>query len=269
MKTGLKIILALVVLLIVVVASIPLWIDSVAKSLVETEGTAALGVETTLDKLSLSLFGGEGKIEGLTIANPEGFFSEHFFKMQKGHAAVSLGSVTEETIVIPEIVLDGVDVRLERKGTKTNYNWIIKNLEKGEKQEPSEKGKKFVIKKIAIRNVVVKTKMEAVVIKPGVTAKIKEIVLTDIGTETKTGVVMGTVVRKLIAGLLAGIADSGVDLGKELTNSLKSGLQGLGSVGTVGVNVAGGTGKAVGDVVEGIGGLFGGKKRKEEKKEDE
>ena len=258
MKTWLKIFLVVVVLLIIVVVTIPLWIDSVARSVIESEGSKALGVELTLDKLKLSLFGGEAKLGDMTIANPEGYTDDQFFRLGAGHASISYGSLSEETIVIPEIILDDVTVSLEKDGGKGNYDVIIENLEKyaGEtdEKEPTE-GKKFVIKKISVRNITVKSRMRALVVKPALTAKIDEITLTDVGSGS--GVPMGVIIREFIGGLLAGIANSGInmagDIGKGLGNATLS-------IGKDGIKVVGDTGKAVTGVVEGVGGLFGKKK---------
>jgi len=259
MKTWLKILLVVVVLLIVAIVTIPLWIDGAVRSVIESEGSTALGVELTLDKLHLSLFGGEAKLGDMKIANPDGYTDERFFELGAGHASVSYGSLSEDTIVIPEIVLDDVTVSLEKSGGKGNYDVLIENLEKyaGEPEEKeSTEGKKFVIKKISVRNITVKSRMIAVVVKPALNAKIKEITLTDVGSGS--GVPMGVVIRKFIGGLLAGIANSGIslagDIGKGLGNATLS-------IGKDGVKVIGETGKAVTGAVEGIGGLFGKKKK--------
>jgi hypothetical protein len=262
------VLLLLLVVLIVVVVTIPLWIDGAARSVIESEGSKALGVELTLEKLRLSLFGGEAKLGGMKIANPEGYTDEQFFGLGTGSASVSYGSLSEETIVIPEIVLDDVSVSLEKDGGKGNYDVLIENLEKyaGEDQEeePTE-GKKFVIKKISVRNITVKSRMRALVVKPALTAKIDEITLTDVGSGS--GVPMGVVIRKFIGGLLAGIANSGVSLAGDIGKGLGKATL---SIGKGGIKIVGEGGKAVTgtaeDVVEGIGGLFGGKKKKEEKK---
>ncbi|MHC4819832.1 MAG: DUF748 domain-containing protein [Planctomycetota bacterium] len=225
----LKIIALLVlVLIIVVIVTIPLWIDGAARSVIESEGSKALGVELTLEKLSLSLFGGEAKLGDMKIANPEGYTDDQFFGLGAGHASVSYGSLGEDTIVIPEIVFEDVNVSLEKDGGKGNYDVLIENLEKyageGEEEETTE-GKKFVIKKISVRNITVTSRMRALV----------------------------------VGGLLAGIANSGIslagDIGKGLGNATLS-------IGKDGVKVVGEGGKAVTDVVEGIGGLIPKKKKK-------
>jgi len=260
MKTWLKILLVVVVLLIIVVVTLPLWIDGAARSVIESEGSKALGVELTLDKLKLSLFGGEAKLGDMTIANPEGYTDERFFELRAGHASISYGSLTEETIVIPEIVLDDVTVSLEKDGGKGNYDVLIENLEKyvGEtgEQETTE-GKKFVIKKISVRNITVKSRMRALVVKPALTATIAEITLTDVGSGS--GVPMGVVIREFIGGLLAGIAGSGIDMAGDIGKGLGNATL---SIGKGGIKVVGDTGKAVTDVVEGVGGIFGRKKKK-------
>jgi len=252
--------LLILVLVIAVIVTIPLWIDGAARSVIESEGSKALGVELTLEKLSLSLFGGEAKLGDMKIANPEGYTDDQFFGLGAGHASISYGSLSEDTIVIPEIVFEDVTVSLEKDGGKGNYDVLIENLEKyageGKEEEPAE-GKKFVIKKISMKNITVTSRMRALVVKPALTAKIPEITLTDVGSGS--GVPMGEVIRKFIGGLLKGIANSGVslagDIGKGLGNATLT-------IGKDGIKVVGEGGKAVTDVVDGIGGLIPGKKKK-------
>jgi hypothetical protein len=217
----LKIILLLIlVLIIVVVVTVPLWIDGAARSVIESEGSKALGVELTLKELHLSLFGGEAKLGDMKIANPEGYTDDQFFGLGAGHASVSYGSGEEE-------------------------------------EEETTEGKKFVIKKVSVRNITVTSRMRALVVKPALTAKIDEITLTDVGSGS--GVPMGEIIRKFIGGLLAGIANSGIELAGDIGKGLGNATL---SIGKDGIKVVGEGGKAVTDVVEGIGGLIPGKKKK-------
>lgn len=259
MKLWLKLLLLVVVLLIVAIVTIPLWIDGAARAVIESEGSKALGVELTLEKLHLSLLGGEAKLGDMTIANPEGYTDDRFFGLGAGRASVSYGSLSEDTIVIPEIVLDDVTVSLEKDGDKGNYDVLIENLEKyaGEEEEETSEGKKFVIKKISVRNINVTSRMRALVAKPTLKAKIDEITLTDVGSGS--GVPMGVVIRKFIGGLLAGIANSGVELAGDIGKGLGKATL---SIGKEGIKIVGQGGKAVTDVVGGIGGLIPKKKKK-------
>ena len=109
---------------------------------------------------------------------------------------------------------------------------------------------------------------------------IKEIRLTNVGADGADSSELTNVVMKAI---MAAVVANGADLPAELVNDLGGQLEGLASLGDMGiqgsidvggqaVNLAGGTlgdatkgvgevGKTVDDAVKGLGGLFGGDKR--------
>ena len=81
----LKLVLGAVVLLVLLAAvavGLVLWrLDTIAKQAIEAGGTQATGVATTLDQANVSVLGGSFSMAGLTIANPPGFKSPHFFHL--------------------------------------------------------------------------------------------------------------------------------------------------------------------------------------------
>ena len=147
-----KILLLVLLVVIVAVASIPLWIDGAAKSAIEAGGTDAMGVATTLKGVDIGIFGGEASLEGLEVANPEGFAAGHFLKLGGGSVAVDFGSLMGDEVVIPRLTLTGLSLNLERTLKGSNYGAIMKNMEKGA-GKTDEPGKKFVIKELIIRDV--------------------------------------------------------------------------------------------------------------------
>ncbi len=51
------------------------------KSRIESVGTQAAGTPVTLERVDLSLWSGRGEITGFAIANPDGFDTEHAFRL--------------------------------------------------------------------------------------------------------------------------------------------------------------------------------------------
>ena len=92
MKKLLRILIVLVVLVVVAAVVAVFAIDSLAKSGLETAASYALDVDTTVEDLSLSLIGGRLEMDGLRIANPPGFSSEHL--MKSGQFALQLKTAT-------------------------------------------------------------------------------------------------------------------------------------------------------------------------------
>ena len=160
MKRMLKVVvLGVVVLVLLVVGVVFLSIDGIAKSAIERGATYALGVKTTVDKADVGVLGGRFSMAGLDVANPEGFEQDHFLQLGVGAVAVSLGSLREDTVRLPSLTLDNIDMNLERKDGSSNYGVILdhlKSLESGERPpEPSDEGprKKFVIEEVVITDV--------------------------------------------------------------------------------------------------------------------
>jgi hypothetical protein len=269
MKLRWKIVLAVVTPVVIGVATTPLWIDRVARATIDEEATKALGVECKLAGIKISIFGAACTMEGLTVANPKDFSAdETFLKMGRGSLALNARSLLGDKVEIPVLTIEDLELNLERKGLNANYRAILKNLEKtsgGGPSEPSEPGKKFVIREVVLRNIKVRARVSAVgLVKPAATSTIEEIRFRDVGSDTG-GAALATVVSRVITSLIAGVLRSGVALPKEIADGLGEGLKGVGGVGITGVKVGR---KVVGDVgkgvVDGIGGLLGGKKKPED-----
>ncbi len=186
MKKLRRLLVLIVVVLILVVVGALLMMDSLAKKAVETGGTYALGVETTVDSMSIRLVRGQLKMNGLRVANPEGFESPHL--MESGILLVELkpASIFTDTMQLPVLSLDGLDMNIEQTLAGSNVSKILDNLKGLKKKEQQEKpkkpkkpGKKVRVDKVIIKNVVVHF---VLIGGKGVTVKIPEIELNDVGS---------------------------------------------------------------------------------------
>jgi hypothetical protein len=288
MKKPVKIVAGLVVsvVLLVVVGLVValLMIDSLAKRGIESGGTYAMGVNTSLDNASIGLTSGKFGLTGLSIENPKGFEGK-FLKLGNAGLDVSLGSLMKDTVVVPRFALTDVEVDLKRNASGSNYDAILKNLKRLESQDKAapkddKPGKQFKIGEIDIKNVVVH--LDLIGGPAGVTnlnIPIAEIKLTNVGSdgsgvniaelssiilqailaaavEKGGGLIPADVMGDLNAqlGQLSGLADVGVEavgkLGEEVTK-LSGGLKS-----------AGDAVKGIGDAAKGIGGLFESKEKK-------
>lgn len=245
---GLKIlvgvVVALVVLAAIAVVAVFLSVNSIAKSAVEKGGSYAMGVPTTLSSANVGVFSGEFSMSGLRVANPQGFPGPHFLTLGDGEVAVSLGTLQQETVELPRLTLDAIDVRLEKKGGQSNYQVILANLKKlsgpEKKPAPEGEGKKFVINELAITDVTVHVDMlEA----PGgigqlakVTVPIEEIRLQNVGRTGSgvggTGVTMGELAGIVVKAVLASAAQNGGGLiPADVLGDLQGQLAQLGDLG--------------------------------------
>jgi hypothetical protein len=300
MKLFVKIIIVVAVLIVVGVGVVFLSIDSIAKRAIEREGTEALGVKTTVSSADIKIFAGKFALNGLNVDNPKGFDGPHFLHLKDGKVDVTMKSLRKKVVEMPLLTLDNLDLYLLKKGGQSNYNVILDNLKKFEDGKPKKPakdsdGKRFIIHKIEINNVEAHVDLLPVA---GDATKlnvpIKHIELTDIGSETKGGVLMsqlsGIVTKAVLQAL---IEKAGDQLPGDLLNDLRGQLGNLQSLQQMGVgvvtnvesgltgaiqNVTGGDGKAKGavdkvtndianTVNQGFSDLIGGDKNKDKNKD--
>lgn len=259
MKTLIKLVVVLIVLVIIAAAGAWVYIDSIAKAAIERGSTSALGVETKVSSASLSLLHGQLTLKGLDVANPNGFDSKHFLNLKDGDVAVTFSSLRQDIIEVPHLLLTDLDVNLEKKEGKANYQTILDNLKGSESDtKPAAKeGKRYIIKTLEIRNVKVHVNLLGAV--GNVNVPIDEIKLENVGSDTGKGILLKDLAGVIVKAVFAAAADKGgglipadisADLNKGLAQ-LKS-LDKLADVKSLGKNL-GDIQKNIGDPIKSIG----------------
>lgn len=296
------VLLVLVVVLVAVVGVIA--IDRLTKAGVEKGGTYAMGVETKLNSIHVGLFSGSVSLDGLSVANPEGFKADHFMSLGDGSVEVTLGSLMGDKVEVPSLKLNKINLVLEKDKGTANYQVILDHLAKvtggGEEPAPdtTEEGKKFVIKELVITDINVKAE---VIGGMSVPIKIPEIVLTDIGSDSDKGVLLKDLSGIILTAILSTVVEQAGDLlPGGIGEGLSGGLAAVGDLGDFGVKLVGDVtaqagaivgeaaeklgesaeelgkkadqvkeeaGKTVDKLSEGLGGILGGKKKDEAPKE--
>jgi hypothetical protein len=209
MKRLLKILAVLVVLLVLAGIAFVLALDSIAAESIRRGGTYALGVETTVDEVDLGLGSEiEAAISGLAVANPEGFQSERFLGLGSGSLHFQRSGLFADVVTVPELKLDAIEINLERRGGKNNYDLILANLERLGSGEPGEKpddggGKRFAIERIVLTDVDATVDLlplggEAT----RVDIRVPQIVVEDLKSDMTTAEVFDLVIRTLLAAVL-------------------------------------------------------------------
>lgn len=235
--------LGLLVVVAVIVAMLVMFMDRMARSAIEQGGTYALGVPTTLNDLDIGFLSGSVDMSGLKVSNPVGFDTPHFFWLGDGRVTVSVGSLMQDKVVVPELILSGINVNLEQKGGQSNYKVILNHLKKVEsKEEPSQlpeptpgpppkqdqPGKRFVIEKLALRDIDVKIDFMPIGGKATrVPIKIDRIELENVGSEDNQGVKIGQLTAIVIKGVLTAIQQKATDLPAGLAADLGESLDEL------------------------------------------
>jgi len=207
-----KIILGIVLLLVIVLVAIWAMIDGIAKVSVQGGGKYALGVDTRVDDISVSLLKGQVTMDTLNIANPEGYKTDHL--MKSGHFEVSLetGSLFTGTVVLPELTLDGLDINIEQKQLgKTNVSEVMDHAKRLSSDDEKKKGgKKVKIDTVVIKNVV--AHVQIVPMGGTVTVKVPTLELKNVTPEDSKGIIVGELLQRLFAAVLASVLENGKDV---------------------------------------------------------
>ncbi len=107
MKTGSKITLAFLIILLLSLGGVVIYVlgslDALVAGAIEKYGSEATGTAVRVEKVRIHLKEGEGSILGLTIANPPGFSGPHAFRMGEITTRINLDALAKQDIVIDEI----------------------------------------------------------------------------------------------------------------------------------------------------------------------
>ena len=239
-KKGLRIILAIVLLVLVAVVVFGMIVNSVAKKAVEEGGTYALGVDTRVDTVSLSLVRGQLDMDKLNVANPEGYKTDHLIAANRFHMTVETGSVFSDTVEIPTFQIDGLGLNIEQKSGKTNISEIIDNIAKlaGEEDADAEEGKLVRVGSFVVTDIVATVQVlpiggEATTLE----VKVPRIELKDISSADGKGVPVSELFGQLLVPVLTAVLEKGQGiLPTDLLNDLDKNVNGL--VGTLGEDAA-------------------------------
>lgn len=128
MKFIFKTFIALFVLVVIAIGAGVYYIDSIAKKAIEYGGTEALGVTTSLDSIDIAFLDGRTSMQNLSIANPEGFELQKLMQLGKGTLAINLQSLTQDTIVIPEISFSDLTLNIEQKDRSSNIKSLMDSM---------------------------------------------------------------------------------------------------------------------------------------------
>jgi hypothetical protein len=278
-KLLLKIALSLLGLLVAGVVVAFFSLGAIVGKGIEAGCTEALGVETSVGLVRVGLVTGHFSARRVRIDNPAGFETDHFFTFDRVHFEVRPDSLREDTIVVPLLEIDGIDVSLETVDKKTNYDVILDNLHRFSntgsadpraevsEAKADEGGKSLVIREAVIRNITARIDLGKV---SGAADRIEvEIPELRLRPNRETGSAeasVAQVTQVIVTAVLIGIAKKAP---AALAKNLLSGAGSLGNVmiempgamSTGAANIGDSTaklGKGAVDAVKSIGGLFGG-----------
>ncbi|MEJ2313195.1 MAG: hypothetical protein P8Y85_00090 [Nitrospirota bacterium] len=243
MKTGSKVLIAVIAVVAVVVIGIYFLIsniDSIVKKGIEKYGSEATGTKVTVASVRIGLREGTGTVSGLSVGNPKGFTTSRAFSLKDVSIDLDTSSITKDPVVIDEIRVSAPKVLYEINNSgKANINIIKDNVSSyAGGGGPSEgEGKKILIRRLIIEDGEVEINIAALPGKPQ-SASLGRIELTNVGGEggSTPGEIAAQVIRPLANRAIQAAAQAGATryLGQE-ADKLKEGasekLEGLGEKG--------------------------------------
>jgi hypothetical protein len=246
-----------VVLLVVALVLLLGNLDRIVKGVVESVGSESTGTDVTLRSVDVSLTDGRASMEGLTVANPEGFATKYAVQLGKIAVKIDTASIGKDVVVIEDVTIDGPAVIYEWGGGGSNIAVIQRNVDAyaggggGSKGGGSKGGDDAAAKGEGTRVVINTLTIQGGQVDVAATflgdrkvgAKLPQVVLRDIGK--KSGGATAAEVAEQILDAILGNATKTVDgLG---IDGLKKQAEG----------VLDGAKKGLDDAKKGLGGLLG------------
>lgn len=187
-----KLLIILGVLLIIgaiAFAVILFKLGTIVKTAVNKVGPTITQTTFVLNSADISPFSGKGTLKGLTIGNPKGWTTEHAFFLKEISIDLVPKSVTADHIVINSILIDNPEIICEISGLNTNLQDLQKNLQPSDGSQPAAAEQKpeakpgeepkIEIKSFRMQNVTIKTAVGGKVY----SVTIPDLVMNDLGTK--------------------------------------------------------------------------------------
>jgi hypothetical protein len=215
------------VVLVLLIGGAMFTIDSIARAAIESGVEAGLGVPAEVGSVRLRVLLGSFSMADLEIANADGYEADHFLRLGTVETEISYAALREGDVELKRLLLADLDLELEWKGRKANYDAILEGM--GGSAEPvqdksgGEGGSevRFIIDELLIQNVVAKLHLDRL---GEAEVKVPEIRLEGVGRKSG-GVTMSEVTRRVMNAVLTAVMRKGKGLGPEFSGKLGSGLQ--------------------------------------------
>lgn len=129
MKKLLSIVGVLIGILLIGLIVLTYTIDGIVKSNIEDTGSSMLNTTVEVDDVNISLFDGEGTIDGITIHNPEEFSDSSAMQLQQIQMKVDVLSLLSDTIVVDSLIIQEPEIFFEQTTAGNNLNALTQNID--------------------------------------------------------------------------------------------------------------------------------------------
>lgn len=235
-----KIVRAFLVVMLLVVAvllGVLFYADRIVQIGVEKVGTTALGVDTTLRSVDLSITSGSLGMQNLKIANPPGFETPEMMNMGELTTAVDMNSVFSDTIRIEKIKIADLQITVEQKGLTSNIQAIMDNIKKNQgpaqpRQKTQEPPKDLSQKKLRVDRIEITDARAWIKLLPlpgqkdVLEVKLAPIVIEGASSDDNQAVMAVAIMQKIVLAVIEGTIKAGGDvLPKDFANGLNASLK--------------------------------------------
>lgn len=101
----------------------------VIKQGVEEFGPDYLGTSVNVDAVDMDFASGTGSVRGMAIGNPTGYEGPYSMKLDLLKTTLDTAQTTGDLVVIKDLQIDGASLAAIAKGSKTNLQQLMDNLE--------------------------------------------------------------------------------------------------------------------------------------------
>jgi hypothetical protein len=237
----------LAVVALVAFVALQFFLGSVVTAGVNNFAPKLTQTKVVLNSATISPLTGSGTLSGLVVGNPKGWSDANLCSLGKVHIDVAPFSILGDHIIVNEITIEAPEFNYETKIIASNVADLLKNIEAamggGKDAAPTATTKtgqpiKIAVKKFRLAN----GKVRLGLVGAGMTLPMPDIELNDLGTAEG-----GITPDQLVFAVMKSVTSSVVSATTKAAGQIG---------GTSGAAAAEGAKKAV----EGIKGLFGGKK---------
>lgn len=225
--------------------------ETIVKKVVHKYGSEITGSSVNLKNFDIKLSTGEANVKKITVANPKGYKSKNLFSLEGISVKLNISSLTEDTIIIENILIDKPVVTYEMLSlTQNNVSDILQNIQqntaKNQKDDTTaqekdantkESDKKVIIKNLIVQNGQVELMAGLNEAKQPIILPLPTIKLQNIGQEKKGASIedaLSTTIEKVLKTTMQTVTTSGL---KDLTSQAADQLKAAGdSVTAVGKN---------------------------------
>jgi hypothetical protein len=183
---------AIVVLVVLAVAAYAAYrsIDLLVVYAFEHYGPDILGVPVKVHGAHISIFDGEGRVNGLDIGAPAGFAAAHAAQVGEIRVALEPSTVTGPVVHVRELAVANAAITYERGEGPSNIDAILRHVREHVQKEGPARGDsqgsgksprhRYIVDRLTIRGVQV-TVTHPALHGQGITFDLPEVELTDVG----------------------------------------------------------------------------------------